>query len=321
MNIKIAVDKIKNWVFVTGVPRSGTTFAGTVLSLPLQVDYIHEPFNPTCGIAGTDLWYPYFSNTTDTEDKDRYHDLIKSIFSYDFSLKNNIPPDDSLVKKIGKKVVGSRGPFNLTLAKLNPLHEAAIIKDPTGIFLTEYLYLNYGVKPVIIVRHPTSLIASLKRLDWVPNLARFHDKPHLIDDYFSEERELLTKEWSNSIQKSSVHWKAAYKVMLEQASKYPDWQVVTHEDLSQKPVDVFHSLYEKLNLPWSESVKQKIINLTKVNKSAQARQGKVQDFKRNSAKIFDMYRQSLTIVERQEIFEIVKDVALQVYTEKSFALD
>lgn len=49
---KLAVDRIKNWIFVTGVIRSGTTFVGKILSLPLQVDYIHEPFNPLCGIPG-----------------------------------------------------------------------------------------------------------------------------------------------------------------------------------------------------------------------------------------------------------------------------
>jgi hypothetical protein len=326
MNIKLAVDQIKNWVFVTGVPRSGTTFVGTILSLPLQVDYIHEPFNPSCGVPGANLWYPYLRSNTSTkdiniEDMQRYHELIQSIFNYDFSLKTNIPPDDSLVRKICKRIVGSRGVFHLRLAKLNPLHQSAIIKDPTGIFLTEYLYLNYGIKPVIIVRHPTSLIASLKRLDWVPNLARFHNKPHLIEDYFGDETDLLTKNWSSSIQKAAVHWKAGYKVMLQQASKYPDWHIVTHEELSEQPVAVFHSLYEKLNLPWSESVKDKIIKLTEGNRSARARKGRIQDFKRNSADIFSMYRQSLSSVERQEIFDIVKDVALQVYTKSSFALD
>jgi hypothetical protein len=49
---KLAVDKIDNWIFVTGVPRSGTTFAGKILSLPLEVDYTHEPFNPRCGMPG-----------------------------------------------------------------------------------------------------------------------------------------------------------------------------------------------------------------------------------------------------------------------------
>jgi hypothetical protein len=54
MMLKIAVNRIENWIFVTGVIRSGTTFVGKVLSLPLSVDYIHEPFNPLCGMPGID---------------------------------------------------------------------------------------------------------------------------------------------------------------------------------------------------------------------------------------------------------------------------
>jgi hypothetical protein len=33
---KVNVNNIENWTFVTGTPRSGTTFVGMVLSLPLD---------------------------------------------------------------------------------------------------------------------------------------------------------------------------------------------------------------------------------------------------------------------------------------------
>lgn len=50
----LSVGAPRRWLLVTGMPRSGTTFAGRVLSAPLAVDYIHEPFNPDCGIVGVD---------------------------------------------------------------------------------------------------------------------------------------------------------------------------------------------------------------------------------------------------------------------------
>jgi hypothetical protein len=45
------------------------------------------------------------------------------------------------------------------------------------------------------------------------------------------------------------------------------------------------------------------------------------DLSRDSASLFEMRRDSLTREERREVFEIVKDVALQLYSKESFALD
>ena len=319
--IKLAVDHIKNWIFVTGVPRSGTTFVGMTLSLPLEVDYIHEPFNPMCGIPGMNRWYRYLRPTLDTEEMQHYHQLTKSIFSYDFTLTNNIPKYDPWLRQMSKRIVGSRGPFYLRFAKLNFFHKAAVVKDPTGNLLSEYLYLHFGVKPVIIIKHPTSFIASLKRVNFWPNPSKLNDQPHLIEDYFFDEAEFINRDWSDPVLAAAAFWRIVYKVLLTQANKYPDWQVVTHEKLSQEPVSVFQNLYQVLDLPWSQSVKAKILKQTQGNRSAEAKKGIVQDLRRNSANIFKIRRDSLSPEERRAIFEVVKDVALQIYPKESFAID
>ncbi len=319
--LKIAVENIKNWIFFTGVIRSGTTFVGTILSLPREVDYIHEPFNPQCGLPCIDSWYPYLRKEPDTEEMKSYHRQISAIFSYDFSLRNKIPKEDPLWKRNLKKIIGSRGPFNLRIAKLNPFHTTAIIKDPIGNLLSEYLHLNFGVKPVIIIKHPLSFIASVKKVNWYPNPHEIGDRPELIADYFQDEPDFFKKQWPDRLLAAAAHWRVAYKVMLAQASKYPNWQVITHEELSQNPVPIFRNLYERLELPWSDKIEQKIIKLTQTNTSTQARKGRVQDFYRNSADIFKNRRNSLTKAERRAIFEVVEDVALQIYTKETFALE
>ncbi len=318
--LKIAVDNIKNWIFVTGAIRSGTTFVGQILSLPLEVDYIHEPFNPTCGMPGIERGYRYVRSSLDTEQMQSYHELTKSIFNYDLTLKSWHPHNDPWPRTAIKRLAGSRGPFYLRLAKLNPFHKAAVIKDPTGSLLSEYLHLHFGVKPVIAIKHPTSFIASLKRVNWWPHPGKMKDQPHLIEDYFADEPDFLHKKWSTPILRSAAYWRALNKVFLTQTSKYPDWQVITHEQLSQNPVANFKTLYEALDLPWSASVKDKIIKQTQNNSSAEAKKGLVQDFQRNSKDIFEMRRNSLSLEERKAIFEVVEDVALQIYTKESFAI-
>ena len=320
--IKIATDKIDNWVYVTGVPRSGTTFVGKILSIPIEVDYIHEPFNPQCGIVGMERWYPYVRPTIDTQSMQEFHKLAQKIFSYDFSFKKYVPRQDPWHRRAIKKIIGSRGEFYLRLAKPNPFHRSAVIKDPIGNLLTEYLYHNFQVKPVIVVKHPLSFIASLKRVNWWIQTSWITEgQPCLIEDYFGEELDFVNREYKTLVEGSAAYWRATYKVLLEQAAKHPEWQVITLEELSQEPLSVFQNLYENLDLPWSKHVSQKIHQLTVGNLSAQAKSGLVQDFKRNSADIFQHSLKSITLAERQAIFNIVKDVALKVYPESSFALE
>jgi len=318
--ISLSVCDVKNWIFVTGVIRSGTTFVGTVLSLPLEVDYIHEPFNPQCGLPGMNRKNYYVRPSLGTEEMQRFHALTKTIFSYDFTLKNRIPKNDPWTRKVTKRLIGSRGSFYLQLAKLNLFRKAAIIKDPTGNLLSEYLYLHFGVKPVIVIKHPVALVASLKRVNWWPNPSQINNQPHLIEDYFSDEVDFLNDDWSNPVIGAAAYWRAVNKVLLAQANKYSDWQVVILEELSQEPVSAFKHLYQVLDLPWSESIKRKILKLTQGNRSAEARKGVVQDFRRNSADMFKVYCNSLSIEERRVIYEVTKDVALQIYSRESFAI-
>ena len=169
--MKFAVKNVKNWIFVTGIPRSGSTFVGNVLSFPLQVDYIHEPFNPQCGLPGVSSWHRYIRATPDTPEMKSLSELIRPVFDYDFKLRTYFPDNNAAHQKLLKSVVGSRGPFYLRMARLNPFHQAAIIKDPIGNLMAEYLYVAHGVKPLIVIKHPISYIASLRRVNWHPKLA------------------------------------------------------------------------------------------------------------------------------------------------------
>lgn len=312
---------IKDWILVTGAIRSGTTFLGSILSYPIQVDYIHEPFNPQCGMPGITLGHRYIRPVPEAICRHPYHPIAKSIFDYSLSLKTYCPDSDAWPKKMLKQVFGSRGPFYLRLAKLNPFHSTAVIKDPHAVLLTEYLAKTFAVKPVIVIKHPISFLASLKRVNWWPSPSEIGDQPELTEDYFLSDPMLLKKNWQSSLLESAAFWRCIHKVLLKQMSCHPEWLMVTHEDLSQNPLFHFKQLYESLNLPWSFGVEKKIIHLTQGNRSATAKNGRVQDFRRNSADIFKVSCESLTLEERRAVFEVVEDVALQLYSRESFSID
>ena len=319
--MKLNVDNIDNWVYVTGLIRSGTTFTGTVLSLPLSVDYIHEPFGRGCGMPAFKYMPPrYLRPGAQDEQTTRYHEQIAKIFRYDFTLRTSRHDGDPWWRKLAKQVVGSRGPFYLRLAKINPFHRAAVIKDPRGLLMTEYLYHAFGVKPVIVVRHPVSLAASLRRVGWWPGLDKFDRSPALVEDYLKGETELLERDWSDPLSEAMACWRLAHLVVLAQIEKYPDWQLVTHEALSRQPLETFRQLYDALGLSWSQRIARRLEGMTQ-GRSAEASGGRVVDMNRDSAGIFEKRRDSIPKKERQAIFDVTGDVALQLYDRESFAID
>lgn len=307
---------------MTGVIRSGTTILGKVLSFPLEVDYIHEPFNGGYTLGDRYLLLPRYVRPGDSSEEARtFRERVARLYEYDIGMQTAHHDQDAWSRTALKTVVGSRGPFYLRLAKLNPLHRAAVIKDPMGRMATEFLYREFDTTPVILVRHPVSLAASLKRMGWWPEMHEFAVQPDLVEDYFADETDFLTRTWPNRLLESMAHWRATYKVLLQQADEYPDWTVVTHEDFCERPVDVTRRLYDDLGLPWSDAYAKKIRSLTGTSNSAQARSGRVQDFRRDSSRLFEMRRDSIPVEERRQIFDVVKDVALSLYSRDSFALD
>jgi hypothetical protein len=309
------------WVFVTGMIRSGTTFVGTVLSLPLQVDYIHEPFNGGYSLPEREPFVPRYMRPGSSEPRvESYRSHLAKLFRYEFDLPMARNPRDPRWRRLLKSIFGSRGPVCLRLAQINPFHRSTILKDPVGKLVAEYLHVEFGVRPVVTVRHPASLAASLRRMEWWPEMSDFRRQESLIKDHFQNDRDFLWKSWDSPMLESMAHWRATYKVLLRQAKKH-DWIVLTHEEVSERPVETFKSLYDTLGLPWSPAIKWTIKRFTSGDNSASAAENQAMDMHRDSSAIFELRRDSLDMETRRKIFDITSDVALDLYSRQSFALD
>ena len=319
-SMKLKVDNIENWILVTGMIRSATTLVGRVLSFPWSVDYIHEPFNGGYRPPDQQPFEPrYVRPERDDAEAHSYSDHLAPLFRYNLALNTTHHPDDPWYKKLAKQLVGSRGPVYLQLAKLNLWHRATIIKDPLAKLPAEFLHVWFSVTPVVVVRHPVSLASSLQRVGWYPETKDFASQPQLVEDYFADDPDFLQRKWPSRFLESMGHWRATYKMLLAQADRY-DWPVVTHEALSQNPVAEFKQLYEVLDLPWSGRVARKVQQMTGGGNSAEARGGQAMDLQRDSARIFEMRRDAISQEKRRAIFEVVKDVALKLYSHESFAI-
>lgn len=313
---------IANWIYVTGVIRSGTTFVGDVLSRGLSVDYIHEPFLGGYIVPGGQPLFPMYVDPSDIESaRARACDeALRALLEYRVRIPSASYDGDPLARKMVKRIVGSRGPFYLRLAKANPFSRTAVIKDPYGKVAAERLYTRFGVKPVIVVKHPVSLAASLARVQWWPELADFRDDEVLRSRFFPDDNAFFARTWKTRMHEAMAHWRAAYKILLDQADTHGDWSVVVHERLSANPVSEFRRLFERVGISFSSSTERAIVSMTS-HDSTSARDGRVQDFKRDSSRIFEQRRDSVPAEQRREIFEIVEDVALRIYDRASFAID
>lgn len=310
--------KTRKWIYVTGVPRSGTTFVGKMLSIPIEANYLHEPFNPRCGMPEID--HPYLYLRSDTHECTPYTRSIENLFADNFTLKTGRFKEDAPWRSFLKSVVGSSAAWSVRLTKLNPMHTTWIIKDPIGCLLTEYLTENYDVHPVILVRHPAAVVASVMRLGWSMDLNPICNQPDLLKDHFPESSPIFKYRDSAGIEGAAALWSALNTVILRQADRNPSWIVLTHEEICQQPVKIFHELYSRLGLRWSDCIEKRILKFTGDHNPRAANEGAVHSFKRNSLGLLDHSLRLLSREQREKIFYITRDVATRFYPTESFKL-
>jgi hypothetical protein len=304
---------IRRWIFVTGTPRSATTFVGKMLSSDVRVDYIHEPFNPHCGIAGVDTRYLYLEENDPRETALRPE--IERLLDYKAHLKTGYYPNDRPLRRLAKRFVGSRGPFYLRLARLNPFHDSAVIKDPIGCLLTEYLLLRYRMKPIVVVRHPVGFVASTLRLNWDLSLEPVVNQRRLVDRFFDDDdREVARRYRSGTpLQRAAVLWRFLNRALLGMAREHAGILVVTHEEISRDPLPHFERIFAHAGLPFSEAARRRIVRHTSGG-SGEARAGHVQDFRRDSSRIHEQRRSMLAAGEIAQVLDITAPVALLKYS-------
>jgi len=312
---------VRQWIMVTGVPRSGSTFVGKVLSAPFVVDYVHEPFNPACGIPGLTLRHVYARPGGETAASLRAE--VERLLAFRSHLKTGVFRNDGRVKALAKRLIGSRGPVYYTLARFNPFSHTAVLKDPVGCLLAGYLAEEFGVKPIIVLRHPVAFVASVMRLGWTweVDLGHLRAQPELVADHFADEPAFLARSWDDPVERAAACWRALHKVMLAQARRHPEWTVLTHEAVSADPISHFRALYEHFDLPWSARIERMIVGMTSARNPGEARAGRASDFRRDSGGLLALRLRHLTASQRARVFAITRDVAEAYYPAESFAMD
>jgi hypothetical protein len=247
---------------VTGLPRSGTSWVGKMLEASGAVVYVNEPMNPSHppgrspGVldAPVEHYFHYICAENEAPWLAAFEHTVRLHYRLGRELRRNHGPYD-LARAAKYWAAFTRGRLR---------GRRALLDDPYALFATPWLVDRLHARAVVLVRDPTSLAGSWKRLGWQVDTAELLGQPLLMRDYLEDRRAELTAaagrgDWLAGV---SALWNAATTATLAFAEFRPAIKVQRYEDLAADPIDGFRSLYGHLGVPWSGEAEAKIATAT-----------------------------------------------------------
>lgn len=298
-------------IFVSGIPRSGSTWLAKVLCSGGDLKYIHEPDNERHTYSA----YYYKQNLPRfpfLREKDEDSRKIKKLFNHAFyhsyfgmgSFSNKVlfklSNFDKEIIEVNLKEKGII-PKNLFrnvrwlyhfLPKEVQSNDARLVKSVHSILSLEYILKEFNVSPVIIIRHPASIVSSCIELDNPDIDRKIYTNKSLMNYLFGDD----LPDWSElkSIESLAGFQVAIfYKLIYKMRQENDNILLVQHEDLAEFPLEKFQSLFDKLNLTFNDTV----INF--INKNN--KKGDGYDINRVSNETIDVWKSRLNDQQIQDI--------------------
>lgn len=301
-------------VLVTGAPRSGTTWAGRMLTLSGELGELYEPFNPTAYQA---RWFdpPEFYFYVDGRNATIYDGQLRAMSRLDFPL--------SRVLRAGPNGQALRAALRTwRTARDHRRHQRiAMVKDPLAVFSTEWLAMQVGFRPVILIRHPASFVSSLVRVGWQVRFGGWLRQPLLMDSLLAPWAEQIRQAHDSDrhlVRDGALLWAVCNDVVRRWCVEHPDWLVVRHEDLSADPQPAFARLYDALGLSWTPAVAAAIARSTSAENPTEVSSGAQHELARDSRGIATLWRSRLSDSEVDVVREITADVAATFYDDDTW---
>jgi len=277
-------------VFITGAPRSGSSWVGEVLSSCDATRYVYEPFNHR--------WLPAL------------RDHLPH-FSY-IDGQSELP---SLVQQQAQRAFqGKQGWKQITRAAYRGYLSAAvrpantvIIKDPTASLMTEWIAKQFNAQVLCIMRHPCGFASSLDALDWKLNVGNLLRQKDLMREHLEPFRGVLIRARNDKWLTRGAIWAAVHKVFTGQLASHPEWHLYRYEDICDDPMGQFTSMMEKLGLESGKNTREKIhaLSTSKRDDSGSTR--------RNSRTMPGIWKQRMSQGEIDAVMDIVKEFELDYY--------
>ena len=271
-------------IFITGVPRSGTTWIANILGSAKGVRLLSEPDNEKYSFIGR-IWkkslhrFPYGNLEGDSEvitnlysvifkgrfpkNRSWINHFLNYIFQYD-STKN-----ETLVKEKESELVHSLFPelapklltlflYYLTMDGWKPNNRLLIKSVHSGLCLPVIQH-QFNPIMVLVFRHPGNIISSCLDL-------RIDDANR--DIFNRSELKGFLKEYENEINQLNdplsfmgLQIGIFYTLWETELKNQQNLITTSHEDLCEDTVEKYHSFFNRLNLDWTQSIQDFILKM------------------------------------------------------------
>ena len=151
---------------------------------------------------------------------------------------------------------------------------AALVKDPIALFSSEWLAATFGMRVVVMIRHPAAFAVSIRRRNWRHRFADFLDQPLLMRDFLApHEQELraAADRRPDILDEAILLWNVLYSAVATFQERHPDWVFVRHEDVAASPLERYRALYDRLGLRWTRAVEQVVRETSSASNPGEAR--------------------------------------------------
>lgn len=238
-------------ILVTGAVRSGTTWVGRVLASARRTMYIHEPFNPDSVWSAAfpvPSQFLYLDSRNGGSFKERFELLLQ--LEPRFRGVGRAGADDCL-----KLILEALFAEGASRSEIRP-----IVKDPIAMLSTEWLVDEFAMIPVIVLRHPISVIKSLLRLDWMrpgTGIVYIKNQPPVIDRFYGGQLGELNAYIDadlGTLERTTLFVRYLYLALADYAETHSNWVYLPYERLTVEASDVFTATFDRLGLePTSET--------------------------------------------------------------------
>jgi len=256
-------------ILVTGAHRSGTTWVGRVLAASTSppLGYLWEPFNPRHRPGTFPVRFPRYFEYLCAENGGPYVEPMTA------TLRFRYRPGAELRSLRSPKDAARMGRDWARFARDRRQAAAALVKDPIALFSSEWLAETFGMRVVVMIRHPAAFAVSIRRRNWRHRFGDFLDQPLLMRDFLGPHEVRLraaAERRPDILDEAILLWNVLYSAVATLQERHPDWIYVRHEDVAASPVDRFRELYSGLGLEWTAPVEQLVQDTSAAENPAQA---------------------------------------------------
>ncbi|NER78115.1 MAG: sulfotransferase [Leptolyngbya sp. SIO1D8] len=233
-------------IFLSGVPRSGTTWLSDVLNYKGQYRYIFEPYHPK-----------------------EVH-LCKNLNPRKYIRENS---QDLEFFKIANKILsGNIRSYWSNRFNTKIISNKRLIKTVRANLHLKWIYNTFPGLPIIfLIRHPMASTVSKVKLGWKRSLSGYLNQPMLIEDFLypfhdemkcAEERYLAS---GDSFENHLFSWCIENYVPLKQF-KVNDIHIVFYENCCVNPEDEVDRLFGYLKEDYDNGVLDSINSASKLSR-------------------------------------------------------